>query len=138
MKTTLLTFAFIFMFATGHAQDQGITITVTIDNVPNNNGNVTMALHTEDTFMKANGIMSAKSVISDRKVSLTFNNVKPGTYAIMALHDENLNNRMDFSANGMPLEAYGMSNNDMSMGPPQYDSAKFEVKEDDLSFNIRF
>jgi uncharacterized protein (DUF2141 family) len=48
----------------------------------------------------------------------------------MVLHDKNGNNQMDFESNGMPKEAYGMSNNPMSYGPPQFSDAAIEVKED--------
>ena len=97
-----------------------------------------MSLHTSETFMKGKGIVDAESVIKDGKVTISFENVLPGEYAIMALHDENGNERMDYRENGMPLESYGMSNNVMSFGPPQYDDAKFKVKGEDLELNIRF
>jgi len=117
---------------------QAQDITVTVENVLNTNGKVLFSLHTEGTFMKGPGIQNAESKIEDDKVTITFKDVKPGTYAIMVLHDENENRRMDFEENGMPKEYYGMSNNPMSMGPPQFVDAKFEVADDDLEFSIRF
>lgn len=116
----------------------GITIEVSIDNVTSNEGKVVASLHTPDTFMKGPGVQNAQSTIKDGKVSLTFENVVPGTYAIMAMHDANENNRMDYESNGMPKESYGTSGNDMSFGPPNFESAKFEVGEEDLTFDIRF
>ena len=71
-------------------------------------------------------------------VTITFENVLPGEYAILALHDENDNKRMDYEDNGMPKESFGMSNNVMVMGPPQYEDAKFKVANEDLDLNIRF
>lgn len=139
MKNLILTFALVLTSLFGFSQEEtGITITVTIDNVNNDNGIVSMALHTSDTFMKGAGIMNAETNIKDGKVTITFENVQPGEYAIMALHDENENKRMDFQDNGMPLESYGTSNNVMAFGPPQYDDAKFEVDAKDLELNIRF
>ena len=117
------------------SNDQNIT--VTIQNIKNDKGSVLLGLHTEDTFMKGPGVKNLKSKIENGQVTVTFKNVEVGTYAIMVMHDENDNNRMDFE-NGMPLESYGMSNNPMSYGPPQYQDAKFEVNDKDLSFNIRF
>jgi uncharacterized protein (DUF2141 family) len=137
-RNFVLTIALVFTTLFSFSQDSGATITVTIDNIKNNNGKVSFALHTEDTFMKGNGIMNASSDIKEGKVTITFENVKPGEYAIMALHDENENKRMDFRENGMPLESYGMSNNVMSFGPPQYDDAKFILEDKDLELNIRF
>ncbi|MBN2868330.1 MAG: DUF2141 domain-containing protein [Flavobacteriaceae bacterium] len=112
-------------------------ITVTIQNIKNDKGSVLLGLHTEDTFMKGPGIKNLTSKIENGQVTVTFTNVEAGTYAIMVMHDENDNKRMDFE-NGMPLESYGMSNNPMSYGPPQYSDAKFEVKNKDLEFNIIF
>ena len=137
-KNLILTIALVFCSLFSFSQDTGITITVTIDNIKNENGKVSFALHTKDTFMKGQGVMTAESKIKDGKVKITFENVKPGDYAIMALHDENENNRMDFRDNGMPLEAYGMSKNVMSFGPPQYGDANFKVSDKNLEFDIRF
>lgn len=97
-----------------------------------------LGLHTANTFMKAKDIQGIKSEIKDGKITATFTNVPSGTYAIMALHDANNNERMDFDPNGMPTESYGMSNNPMSYGPPQFSEAKFEVANTDLEISIRF
>ncbi|BAO74328.1 DUF2141 domain-containing protein [Winogradskyella sp. PG-2] len=139
MKNLILTIALVLTSVFSFSQeDKGVTITVTIDNVKNDKGNVLMSLHTSETFMKGKGIIDAETKIKDGKVTITFENVLPGEYAIMALHDENENQRMDFQDNGMPLESYGMSNNVMSFGPPQYGDAKFKVEAKDLELNIRF
>lgn len=137
-RNFVLALALVFTTLFSFSQDSGATITVTIDNVKNNNGKVSFALHTKDTFMKGNGIISTETDINEGKVIVTFENIQPGEYAILALHDENENNRMDFRENGMPLESYGMSNNVMSFGPPQYDDAKFTLEDKDLELTIRF
>ena len=138
MKTLTLIIALVLSvnFSNAQEHENGKTITVTIENIANNNGKVVLGLHTEDTFMKGQGIASAESKIVDGKITVTFENVEAGTYAIMALHDENENKRMDFQDNGMPKESYGMSNNPMSFGPPEYSAAKFELKNEDLDFKI--
>lgn len=138
MKNLVLTLALAFTSLFSFAQDEGITITVTVDNVTSDKGKVLMSLHTSETFMKGKGIKDAETSIEDGKVTITFENVLPGEYAILALHDENDNKRMDFEDNGMPKESFGMSNNVMAMGPPQYDDAKFTVANKDLYLNIRF
>lgn len=137
-STLILSMVLVFISFSCFAQDTGANITVTVDNVKNDKGKVVFALHTKDTFMKGNGIMNAESEIKEGKVTITFESVQPGEYAIMVLHDENSNNRMDYRENGMPLESYGMSNNVMSFGPPVYDDAKFKVENENLEMNIRF
>lgn len=138
MKKVLSILAIIFSISVGMAQESGVDITVIVDNVTNDNGKVLIGLHTADTFMKGMGVQNLESEIKDGKVTLTFENVPQGTYAIMAMHDANDNKRMDYQDNGMPKESYGMSGNDMSFGPPNFESAKFEVGSENLEFNIRF
>jgi len=140
MKTLTLIIALVLSVNFSNSQDNKTlrNITVTIENIVNNNGKVVLGLHTEDTFMKGQGIVNAESEIVDGKITVTFENVEAGTYAIMALHDENENKRMDFQENGMPKESYGMSNNPVNYGPPQYSTSKFELKEEDLDLKIIF
>jgi uncharacterized protein (DUF2141 family) len=139
MKNLAIYTAFLFLMNFGFSQEvKGQNITVTIDNVLSNEGKVLLSLHTTDTFMKGPGIQNLESTIIDGKVSFTFENVAKGEYAIMALHDANDNKQMDFQTNGMPKESYGMSGNEMSFGPPNFGDAKFEIKDEDVSFIIRF
>ncbi|WP_281847100.1 DUF2141 domain-containing protein [Olleya namhaensis] len=140
LVSTLFLFVLSITFAFGQTKTvvtEGQNITVTVKNVKNNTGQVMVALHTADTWMKGLGLQNINSKIENNQVSITFKNVTPDTYAIMVLHDENTNNRMDFD-NGMPAENYGMSNNPMSYGPPQFSESKFEINTEDLEFNIRF
>lgn len=113
-----------------------VNITVVINKTRNDSGNMLLALHNEKTFMKGEGIQNAKEEIKDGKVRVTFMDVPAGEYAVMVLHDENENNRMDFDEQGMPKEDYGVSNNDMSFGPPQFSNAKFTVSGEDLTLEI--
>ena len=137
--TTLLFALFLTVnFTNAQSENNGNTITVTIKNITNNNGKVILSLHTKETFMRKQGIKNVKSEIVDGKVTVTFENVAPGTYAIMALHDENENNTMDFDDRGMPKESYGMSNNPMSYGPPQFTEGKFDIASNPLEMEIKF
>lgn len=131
MKTIALLIALIVTTVFGYSQEQlkTYTLTVRVDNPLNNNGHILIGLHTADTFMKGKGILNAKSKVTDGKVVVTFEDVAPGNYAIMVLHDENDNERMDFEVNGMPKESYGMSNNPMLYGPPTFTDAAFELSE---------
>lgn len=140
MKTVVLFFSLVLsgLFVNAQGEEETVTVTVTIENVLNNEGSLLVSLHNEDTFMKGSGVIDLAEKAKKGQVTLTFENVKPGTYAVMAMHDVNDNKRMDFEDNGMPKESYGMSGNDMTMGPPTFDAAKFEVTDEDLEVNIRF
>ena len=74
---------------------------------------------------RAAALTVAPSIANGHAVC-TFENVKPGTYAVGFLHDENNNGKMDTNFLGIPTEGYGASNNARgSMGPPNFDAAKF-------------
>ena len=139
MNTLLLTFSLLVCSFILTAQSvEGKAITITIENAKSDTGSIIVSLHNSETFMKGAGLQSAKGSIENGKSTITLENVAPGEYAIMVLHDANDNERMDFESNGMPKESYGMSNNVMSFGPPNYDDAKFKLKDDDLNMSIRF
>ncbi|MEZ4796241.1 MAG: DUF2141 domain-containing protein [Flavobacteriaceae bacterium] len=139
MRILSLFIAFILSTSLSFAQtEKGQDITVTIENISNNRGHVIIGLHTADTFMKSKGIQETASKVKDGKVIVTFKNVTPGNYALMAMHDENDNKLMDFEANGMPLESYGLSNNPMLMGPPTFTDGKFEVTDKNVDITIKF
>ena len=117
---------------------KGATLTVTLENVLNDQGEILAALHSEETFMKGRGIASYMGEAQKGRMVFTFENVVPGTYAITVLHDMNSNLRMDYQSNGMPDEPYGMSGNDMAMGPPSFEATRFEVHAADQEITIRF
>lgn len=136
MKTLALVISMTLTTLFSYAQEN-YTLTVSVDNVLNDKGHVLVGLHTEDTFMKTKATKNAKAEIKDGKISVTFEDIAPGKYAVMVLHDENDNERMDMELNGMPKESYGMSNNPMLYGPPTFADAKFELTENTV-MNIRF
>lgn len=114
---------------------EGNTITISVP-VQSSEGNIVVGLYNQTNFMK-NPSEGATGEIIDGKATVTFSNVVPGEYAVILYHDKNLNKTMDFDLNGMPLEMYGMSNNPMSYGPPQWSDAKFEVIDTSIEMEIR-
>jgi len=139
MKTLSLFIALIISTTLSFAQEtKGQDITVTIENISNDRGHVVIGLHTTDTFMKTEALQQTAAKVKDGKVVYTFKNVAPGNYALLALHDENDNKRMDFEPNGMPLESFGLSNNPMLMGPPTFSEGKFVVADKNVELTIKF
>lgn len=139
MKSILYFLLALSSFAWGQAPAGGrVTVTVTLENVLNDQGDILAALHTRETFMKGGGADNYKTAAKAGSMTFEFRNVAPGTYGVSVLHDLNQNQRMDFQPGGMPEEPYGMSGNDMSMGPPSFDAIKFEVGDADVHLRIRF
>lgn len=113
------------------------TITVTVTNANGKEGKVVFALFDKEGFLRI-PLQGKSSEIVDGKSIITFTNVPAGEYAITCYHDKNNNGTMDFSPKGMPIEDYGVSNNIMRYGPPQYNDAKFMVSDKNVSLEIRF
>ena len=118
-------------------ESNGVTITVTIPNLVNDEGAASAALYDEATFMKAAPLQSEGAKPENKEVTLVFENVQPGEYGIITLHDLNGNNRMDFEANGMPKEDYAISGNGAGFGPPTWSDAKFTVGTEDMAIEIK-
>ncbi|MFC7357607.1 DUF2141 domain-containing protein [Jejudonia soesokkakensis] len=141
MKTIIATLVFAVSTFVLSAQTEiktetnGTTVTVTVP-VPSNKGTVYAVLHSENTFMKDGGV-EVNSDVKDAIATITFENVTPGTYAVLLFLDTNGNKKMDFEPNGMPAEMYGASNNVMSFGPPMWSDAKFEVANEPVAIEIR-
>ena len=142
MKTIILTIAMAISALLANAQTdevattEGITITVTVP-INSQEGNIIVGLYDENTFMKAAPMQGVEGDIVDGLATVTFIDVNPGTYGITLFHDKNGNKIMDFEPNGMPKEMYGVSNNNMSYGPPQWSDAKFEVANEPIELEIR-
>lgn len=62
-------------------------------------------------------------------VTVKFDDLPNGTYAIMLIHDLNSNGKMDINAMGLPQDGYGFSNNVGLYGVPPFDAASFEVTD---------
>ena len=116
---------------------QNKTITATVLNISSDKGIVKFALYNKTNF-RLKPLQSEIGNIENGKTTITFKEVAGGEYAIVCYHDKNSNDKMDFQPNGMPLEAYGASNNVMNFAPPRFDDAKFTVVDKNVSLEIKF
>ena len=137
--TIILLFSSIFVSQAqeNSKQTDERNITVSVVNALNSNGTIKFAFFDEVGF-RIQPLFAKSATITNGISKVTFSNVAKGEYAIICYHDENNNNRMDFYENGMPKESYGTSNNPMLMGPPNFESSKFEVANEDVDLEIKF
>ena len=145
MKRITLTTLALFSIFLGFSQQaeepiaaEGVSLTIVLENVLSDQGDILAGLHNAATFMRGAGLDTFKTTAQKGSMRFTFENVPPGTYAVSVMQDLNANGRMDFEASGMPKEPYGMSNNEMTMGPPTFASAAFEVGTEAMELHIRF
>ena len=107
------------------------SLTVDIKGDVLDKGTVMLALYKkEDKWM---GKASDGRVTPAKKggVSVTFDNVPEGEYAISMYVDENSNGKLDANAIGIPIEPYAFSNDASgAFGPPSFEQARFVVGKD--------
>ena len=137
MKTLVSILVVVIISITNIITAQNKTITATILNISSDKGIVKFALYNKINF-RLKPLQSEIGNIENGKTTITFKEVAGGEYAIVCYHDKNSNDKMDFQPNGMPLEAYGASNNIMNFGPPRFDDAKFTVVDKNVSLEIKF
>jgi len=107
-------------------------LTVDVVNVERLGGHVMIAVYDNAGAWES----SAEPVAKDRDsvtgptVRIHFSDLAPGRYAIRLFHDENNNGRLDTNMLGIPVENYGFSTSDSRLGPPAFDDAAFELRDD--------
>ncbi|MEO5976312.1 MAG: DUF2141 domain-containing protein [Chryseolinea sp.] len=103
------------------------TVEITISNIKSDEGELRVGLFNQRDFLKE--VVEGKIVKPlGNSVTVVFENVKPGVYAISVLHDENGNGVLDRTRLGIPKEGFAFGNNAMGKkGPPTFDQAKIEV-----------
>jgi uncharacterized protein (DUF2141 family) len=142
MKIFTAIFALVVVFQTSiqptkNEATEKRTITVIVPNVTSNKGTVNYALYTKEGFM-VTPVKTQSSTVKGKKSTVVFKDVTSGEYAVICFHDANSNKKMDFQPNGMPLEDYGISNNPITYGPPEYETAKFVVADKNVTLEIKF
>ena len=118
------------------------SLTVKIKGIRNAKGKINVVLYNKgDGFpMDRTSAIAVKQVDVDPKTmtaTVVFDKLADGVYAATVLHDENLVGKMEFDAQGTPIEGYGISNNpDSSSGPPTWDASKFTVSQPGSAIEI--
>jgi uncharacterized protein (DUF2141 family) len=106
------------------------TLEVTVQNIKATQGTIRVGLFkNEETFLK-NAVEGKIVKASGSEVTVKFENLKSGEYAVSVIHDENENGQLDKNAMGIPKEGFAFGNNAMGMfGPPSFEEAKVIIKE---------
>lgn len=115
------------LLTAGAAQAGDVTVTLT--GVQARGGQVLVTLQARDQFMQAGGFSQRIEAPAAGPLTVTFQDVPAGDYALSAFHDENGDYQMQAAANGIPEEGWAMSNGDALRGPPTFDLVKVSIPE---------
>jgi len=140
MKLKLIGFAFMLMI-TKFAYADEVSLSVHIKGVKNNHGNVFVELYNEaKTFRKSAQAFAILQVpATEGIVTVKFDGVKKGHYAILAYHDEDGNGLLNKRFGMIPTEGYALSNNPVVIGPPSFEDSDFEILGDsELNLSMHY
>lgn len=119
------------------AQDGVYDLVVTVDGVKEQKGKIFIALYDSEENFMGKRLGGGSKAVEGSSLTLTFQNMESGVYAISIFHDENDNEKLDANFMGIPNEPYAFSNNAKGMfGPPKFEECKFEIVDNDLVLNI--
>lgn len=118
----------LFAAATAHSA----TLSLVVEGVEETEGALMIAVFdSAEAFDKGGEPVEALMVEVDTKiVTVTLDDLAPGSYAVKMYHDANSNGEMDTNMMGIPSEMYGFSGNKGRFGPPPFADATVEVTDD--------
>jgi uncharacterized protein (DUF2141 family) len=111
---------------------QAATVTVKIDGFKGSEGAALVVLYdSAESWLKVpKAAQVAHAKITGSTLTVELKGVKPGSYAVSVIHDENKNNELDMRwlPYPKPKEGSGSSGSqDSAVGPPKWEGAKFDV-----------
>ncbi len=135
MKTFLTTLlAPVLASAALLASAQAADVTVTLEGV-RAGGDVYVALQTADEFMKEGEIGQIIQDTDGGEITLTFEDVPAGIYALAVWHDIDDDAVFDMQESGEPADGWAMSNQSELRGMPTFDVVQFTVGDDDVELS---
>lgn len=125
------------LVASVHASAASLGIAVTA--IEQEQGAIMLALYdSADAYDGGASVKAVRIEVTGNDVSIEFDDLPPGRYAIKLYHDVNSNGELDTNIMGMPTEPYGFSGGGGSMGPPPFEAAAFDVVAgEDNSVTVR-
>lgn len=106
------------------------SLTVTFEQIEMPEGQILLSLYDNEAAHDAGGkpVRAAIAKVEGKTVSVVFEGLAPGRYAIKAFHDVDGDGKMKTNPFGMPLEPFAFSNNAKPVGgPARWEAASFDV-----------
>lgn len=134
--------ALLISLATSALPALAADITVEILPLPSTKGTVMVSLFDRTADFPGAGVynqqIKASRQVAGQPLLLVFTQLPPGRYAIAAFQDQDGNGKLSTNLMGLPSELFGFSNNaKASFGPPNFDSAAFEVGAQGASIKLQ-
>jgi len=114
------------------------SLEIHVDNIKSKKGSIQFGLFTSEGDYLKNPVEKRVIKSTGKDVTVVFENLQPGDYALSVIHDENENGELDSNALGIPKEGFGFGNNALgSFGPPSFEKAKIKIADQDVKQDIK-
>ena len=141
LASTHRSFAIVCLVCGGLAAPlaQAADLAITVTDVRAQQGSLRIAVADSAAGWSEGGTPVAGTVrkIEAAEQTFHFSDLPPGRYAVMVMHDENDNGKLDSNFMGMPIEGYGFSNNPAVMRKPTFEEARFELEAAGSAITVR-
>ncbi|MBF2004816.1 hypothetical protein PCC6912_24490 [Chlorogloeopsis fritschii PCC 6912] len=134
----------VFNLATANSKPT-IKLTVVVDGIRNQKGQICLRIHGDERGFPLSDTSEVKSgcvKIQGSSVKKEFSGLKPGTYAVAVVDDQNGDYKLNRDFLGMPQEGFGISKNptvSMLKGVPKFQDASFSLKKDTtIRINMKY
>ena len=112
-------------------------LTVTVEGIAKQQGSIMLGLFDEASYEGDGAVDGANLTVEGTSVTVTFEGLEPGEYAVRLYHDVNDDGEMNTNPFGMPTEPYAFSNDAKGrFGPAKWDDAKFSVEAEGTAHTI--
>lgn len=112
---------------------QGCTLRIHVDGLRNSIGVVGIAIYTSpegwpEDLSKSFRHGPTPIAPGERQATAVWENLPPGDYGVVAIHDENRNHKLDRNIFGWPKEGFGFANNPhVALSAPPFKEAVVHV-----------
>ena len=114
------------------------SLEIHVENIKSKKGSIRFGLFTSEADYLKNPVEKRVIKSTGKDVTVVFENLLPGDYALSVIHDENENGELDSNALGIPKEGFGFGNNALgSFGPPSFEKAKIKIADQDVKQDIK-
>lgn len=112
-------------------------LTLNVEGIKSAKGTIMLGLFDEASYNGDGAVEGANLKVEGDAVSVTFEGLEPGEYAVRLYHDVNDDGTMNTNPFGMPTEPYAFSNDAKGrFGPAKWEAAKFTVAADGETHTI--
>lgn len=134
----------LWLWVPARSAEMRCTLVIHFTGLRNDKGKVSLALYNKKEGFPTNArkaLRTASVRPTSRTAVVTLNGLPPGEYAVVAMHDENENGKLDTGLMGIPKEGWGASNNPRVLTrAPTFEEAKFrlDANRQQLTVKMRY